>query len=134
MATTNFASDANDFASDMSNSNAATSVSNASSMEGGRELEEEPHVPEYEQFKNAILARNKANFDALGIANLVKSMRGKGGADNNIGNAVAGSVKQRARMHGGSGKLGSSGSRLKAPRKRARLLSTYALPPPTLFD
>jgi hypothetical protein len=29
-----------------------------------RELEEELHVPEYEQFKNAILARNKAKFDA----------------------------------------------------------------------
>jgi alkaline phosphatase len=64
MATTDSASNASGFASSVSTSNAATSVTNASSGEEERELEEELHVPEYEQFKNAILARNKAKFDA----------------------------------------------------------------------
>jgi hypothetical protein len=91
-------------------------------------------VPKNEQFKNAILIRNKAKFDALRIADLVTSMKSKEGADNNISNSEAASDKQRARAHGGSGKLGSSGSRFKAPRTRAQLLSTYALPSPTLSD
>jgi hypothetical protein len=41
-------------------------------------------VPKNEQFKNAILIRNKAKFDALRIADLVTSMKSKEGADNNI--------------------------------------------------
>jgi hypothetical protein len=87
----------------VSNSNAATSTSNASSGEGERELEEEPHVPEYGQFKNAVLARNKAKFDELGIVDLVNSMRGGEGANNNIGNATTALGKQRTGAHGGLG-------------------------------
>jgi hypothetical protein len=67
MATTDSASDTSNSISNVSNSNATTSAKNASSGEGERELEEEPHVPKYEQLKNAILARNKAKFDELGI-------------------------------------------------------------------
>jgi hypothetical protein len=91
-------------------------------------------MPKYEQFKNAILARNKAKFDKLGIVDLVKSVRGGAGAHNKVGNATIASGKQKARAHGGFGILNGSGSRLKVPRNKARPLSTYALPPPSLSD
>ena len=61
-------------------------------------------------------------------------MRGGEGANNKVDNIIAALGKQRAGMHGGFGIVDGSSSRLKAPWKRAQLLSIYALPPPALSD
>ena len=134
MATTDFASDASNSTSNVSNFNATTSASNASNEEGRKELEEEPHMPKYELLKNAISARNKAKFDELGIVDLVKFVRGKEGADNNVGNTTTVLGKQKIGAHGRSGIVDDNGSRLKAPWKKVQPLSMYALPPPKLSD